>query len=70
MSYFITEDCIICGTCFEICPTRSVVNFEWYYKIDEGCAECGACIKVCPNTAIRTARPGNAKKREDVLQES
>jgi NAD-dependent dihydropyrimidine dehydrogenase PreA subunit len=52
MAYFITENCLICGTCWEICPTRSIVEHEWYYKITDTCAECGACARVCPNTAI------------------
>ncbi len=54
MAYFITENCIICGTCWEICPTDSVQEYEWYYCIDdENCVECGACVKVCPNNAIK-----------------
>ena len=71
MSHFITENCIICGTCFEICPTRSIVDFEWYYKIEESCAECGACVKVCPNGAIRkqqqdSKRDPGEKEIEDI----
>ncbi len=52
MPYFITEDCVICGTCWEICPNSSIVEHEWYYKISDLCAECGSCAKVCPNGAI------------------
>ena len=53
MQYFITENCIICGTCWEICPTRSIVEHEWYYRINQDtCVGCGACAKVCPNAAI------------------
>ena len=52
MAYFITDNCIICGTCWEICPTRSIVEHEWYYKIADTCVECGACARVCPNAAI------------------
>jgi len=51
--YYITENCIICGTCWEICPTRSIVEHEWYYRINQDtCVACGACAKVCPNGAI------------------
>jgi ferredoxin len=52
MSYLITENCIICGTCWEICPTESIKEFDWYYKIADTCVECGACARVCPNAAI------------------
>ena len=63
MSLFITSNCIICGTCFEICPTRSIVEHEWYYRIEESCAECGACRRVCPNFAI-------TKKQRDTEHDS
>ncbi|MCX5887139.1 MAG: 4Fe-4S binding protein [Proteobacteria bacterium] len=56
MPYFITDNCIMCGTCWEICPTKSIEEFEWYYKISDTCVECGACARVCPNTAITTRR--------------
>jgi ferredoxin len=52
MAYLITEDCIICGTCWEICPTESIVEYDWYYRITDTCVECGACARVCPNAAI------------------
>jgi ferredoxin len=56
MSYLVTENCILCGTCWEVCPTDSIVEHDWYYKIDDSCMDCGMCIKVCPNTAIRKNR--------------
>ena len=56
MKYKITDNCIICGTCWEICPTCSIVEHEWYYRIDETCTECGSCVKVCPNGAIVKAK--------------
>jgi len=53
MAYYITEDCVICGTCWEICPTESIEEFEWYYRINpDTCVDCGACARVCPNHAI------------------
>ena len=52
MSYFITDNCLMCGTCWEICPTKSIVEYDWYYKITDTCVECGACAHVCPNAAI------------------
>ena len=52
MAYYITENCIICGTCWEICPTESIEEYNWYYKITDTCVGCGACARVCPNAAI------------------
>ena len=62
MAYFITEDCVICGTCWEICPTKSIVEYDWYYKITDTCVECGACARVCPNTAITKGKEKKQKK--------
>jgi formate hydrogenlyase subunit 6/NADH:ubiquinone oxidoreductase subunit I len=59
MAYRITENCIICGTCWEICPTRSIVENDWYYRITDTCVECGACARVCPNAAIIKNRDTN-----------
>ena len=52
MTAFITKNCIICGTCWDICPKHAVVEFEDYYRITEDCADCGVCIRACPNYAI------------------
>ena len=52
MAYFITDNCIICGTCWEICPTDSIEEYGWSYRIADTCVECGACARVCPNHAI------------------
>jgi len=53
MAYLITEDCVSCGTCWAICPTHSVEEYDVYYRINyDTCVECGACAKVCPNTCI------------------
>ena len=58
MSYLVTENCILCGTCYEVCPTDSIVEYEWYYKISDSCMDCGMCRKVCPNAAIRKINAG------------
>ncbi|MCP4195861.1 MAG: 4Fe-4S dicluster domain-containing protein [Proteobacteria bacterium] len=56
MNYTLTENCVLCGTCWEVCPSDSIVEHDWYYKIDESCMDCGMCMKVCPNAAIRKIR--------------
>ena len=53
---FITDDCIKCGICVEVCPQKAIyLNREWdrKYSLDrEKCDECGRCIDVCPKDAI------------------
>ena len=62
MANLIKENCIICGTCWEICPTGSIVEHEWYYRIADTCARCGACIRVCPNGAITKKKDKEASE--------
>ena len=50
--YRITEDCVACGSCKEVCPNDAIIEGD-VYKIDmEKCAECGSCVEECPNGAI------------------
>ena len=64
MTIHITENCVICGTCWEICPTRSIVEHEQYYKVDDTCAQCGACIRVCPVAAITRKKGKKTSKAQ------
>ena len=62
MAFYIQDNCIICGTCWEICPTESIEESDWYYAINqETCVECGACARVCPNAAITQKAPVTAE---------
>ena len=66
MAYLITEDCVICGTCWEICPTNQLLEDDWYYKIADTCVECGACARVCPNTAIMKGKGKQPRQEKQV----
>ncbi len=53
MAYVITEECVACGTCLDVCPADAIQEGEEKYTIDqEKCTECGSCVEVCPTEAI------------------
>ena len=54
MAVVITDECIECGTCIEICPEEAIKEREegGYYIDPELCAECLTCLEECPNEAI------------------
>ncbi|MBR2231093.1 MAG: EFR1 family ferrodoxin [Prevotella sp.] len=52
----VTDDCIECGTCVEVCPTGDIIGGrgqrpEWKHTGD--CLSCFACYHHCPTRAIR-----------------
>lgn len=49
MAYFITENCINCGSCEGECPVSCISAGEDRFVINpEQCIECGACANICP----------------------
>ncbi len=54
----ITENCIGCGACKEICRfdavtlTRNYGGFIKSYVDSTGCVNCGMCMKVCPVKSV------------------
>lgn len=56
MAYFISDDCVSCGTCAENCPAEAIREGDVHFEIDpEKCAECGTCFENCPVKAIKEA---------------
>ncbi len=59
MPLYIMEYCIICGTCWEICPVDAIEVHRDYYRINDACNDCGLCLKPCPNKPItKTVKKG------------
>jgi len=51
--YFITDACIGCGSCTEICPQNCIETGDIPYEIrQENCLHCGNCASVCPAGAV------------------
>jgi ferredoxin len=49
MSYKITDECIMCGSCESECPVNAISEGDDTYKIDaSACTDCGSCADVCP----------------------
>lgn len=51
--YLITDRCIDCGSCVEVCPQGCIMTNDIPYVIkQEHCLHCGNCYSVCPAGAI------------------
>ena len=48
----ITDDCIACGACRDICSFKAIEEGQPYRVIPENCDDCGSCSTVCPVGAI------------------
>ena len=54
MAYIITDECTMCGTCKETCPTEAIQEGDPKYVIDaDTCIDCGSCADSCPSEAIK-----------------
>ena len=52
MAYVISEDCIGCGACLDVCPADAITEGTPFVIDEDACIECGACADQCPTGAI------------------
>jgi len=58
MTYRITDECIMCGSCEPFCKNGAIQEDDTKYIIDESkCDSCGTCLEYCPidDAIIETA---------------
>ncbi len=49
---FISNDCIQCNLCREVCKKGAIGQRHQYYIDSEFCDRCNACVEICPVMAI------------------
>ena len=54
MAHVISDDCIKCGKCKEVCPMQAISEGETKLVVDASvCVDCGMCEEKCPTGAIK-----------------
>ncbi len=48
----VSEDCIGCGTCEDICFVKAIHMVNNKAVIGQSCRGCGRCVEICPQKAI------------------
>lgn len=52
MPTIISENCVACGACVDVCPSGAIA-MEDVAVIDKSkCTDCGACVDECGSAAI------------------
>lgn len=52
MAYKISDACVGCGACKEVCPVDAISEGDVYTINPDVCIDCGACAGECPSDAI------------------
>lgn len=50
--YQISDDCISCGVCEKVCPSKNIEIKSGKPCFNHQCQQCMACIQLCPKSAI------------------
>jgi NAD-dependent dihydropyrimidine dehydrogenase PreA subunit len=53
MAVVITDECVSCGDCKDVCPVNAISEGDGKHEVDEdACLDYGACVGTCPHEAI------------------
>jgi len=52
MTFFISNECIACGSCMNECPVDAISAGDIFIVNKDDCIDCAACAEVCPVDAI------------------
>ena len=54
IQYSISEDCVGCGACVKVCPTKAIVGEKKkiHQILSDLCVKCGSCKDVCKSNAV------------------
>jgi ferredoxin len=56
MAHVISEECVACGACVDVCPVQAISEGDPIYTINPAvCTDCGDCVDECPTEAIAPA---------------
>jgi len=55
--YKISEECIECGTCKDLCPQQVISEGTPFEIAQNHCLHCGLCYENCPSEAIEKIHP-------------
>lgn len=55
MAYKISDACVACGACQDVCPVEAISAGDIYTINPDTCIDCGACTSECPSDAISPA---------------
>ena len=62
-SFYATDNCISCGLCEKVCPTKTISISEGRPVWQDTCVQCLACIHRCPVRAIEYGKSTLKKGR-------
>lgn len=62
-SFHVTEACISCGKCTEVCPLDNIILRDGKPEWGDRCTHCMACICRCPQEAIEYGKRTKGKVR-------